>query len=136
MNGRRLKNAAWLLGFAIEASLLLFLSRDYTAPVWITLGFTAAAFLSLYLLWRKDTAAARDRFLNAPRAVVSAGWLLAQLVLCCVIARAEHSVGIKTAVFANLIVCLLAWLLVVATSAAKRQAKQVDLRQKDHHIQL
>lgn len=136
MSGRCLKNAAWLLGFAIEASLLLFLSHHYTAPVWITLGFTAAAFLSLYIFWRRDAETVQDHFRNAPRMVISAGWLLAQLVLCCVIARIEQSIGAKTAVFANLIVLLLAWLLLVAASSAKKQIEQVDRRQKDHHIQL
>lgn len=124
----------WLLGFAAEAALLLFLTPVYTAATWITLAFTAAAFLSQALLWQNGGGDARSRFFRYPGMTVSGGYLLAQLVICCVFARI--SVTVKTAVFVNLLVLLIAWLLIVGAALAREHIEKVDQRQRDHHIKL
>lgn len=123
--------ALWLLGFAAEAALLLFLTPVYTAVTWIALAFTAAAWLSQALLWRKG-GDVQNRFFCYPGMTVSAGYLLAQLVICCVFARVP--VTVKTAVFVNLLVLLIAWMLIVGTALAREHIEKVDRRQRDHHI--
>ena len=132
MKKLRLTAVVWLLGFAAEAALLLFLTPVYTAVTWITLGFTAAAWLSQAALWRGG--GEEDRFLLYPGMTVSAGYLLAQLVLCCVFARV--AVTVKTAVFVNLLVALIAWILLISTVLARGHIKKVDQGQKDHHVRL
>lgn len=134
MKNAVLTAALWALGFAAEAALLLFLTPAYTAVTWITLAFTAAAFLSQALLWRKGGGNAKSRFFRYPGMTVSGGYLLAQLVLCCVFARAP--VTVKTAVFVNLLAALLAWALIVSAALARGHIENVDQRQKDHHIKL
>lgn len=134
MKNTGLAAALWLLGFAAEAALLLFLTPVYTAATWITLAFTAAAFLTQALLWRKGGGDAKNQFFRYPGMTVSGGYLLAQLVICCVLARVP--VTVKTAVFVNLLVLLTVWLLIVGTALAREHIEKVDRRQKDHHIKL
>lgn len=134
MKNARMTALLWLLGFAVEAALLLFLSPVYTAVTWITLAFTAAAWLSQALLWQNGGGDAKSRFFSYPGMTVSAGYLLAQLVICCVFARVP--VTVKTAVFVNLLAALLAWALIVGTALARGHIENVDQRQRDHHIKL
>lgn len=134
MKSARMTALLWLLGFAAEAALLLFLTPAYTAVTWITLAFTATAFLSQALLWRKGGGNAKSRFFRYPGMTVSGGYLLAQLVICCVFARVP--VTVKTAVFVNLLAALLAWALIVSAALARGHIENVDQRQKDHHIKL
>lgn len=134
MKNARMTALLWLLGFAVEAALLLFLSPVYTAVTWITLAFTAAAWLSQALLWRNGGGDAKSQFFRYPGMTVSAGYLLAQLVICCVFARVP--VTVKTAVFVNLLAALLAWALIVGTALARGHIENVDQRQRDHHIKL
>ncbi len=136
-SNKLLSGALWAIGLAAECGLLLCLARAYTAAVWITLGFTLFAFVSQLVLWLylwRGAGTADGVFFRMPAFMLSALYMLLQLIPCLVFPFWQASA--RLAVLLNAALAVVMWVLLLLSLLAKNHIAHVDGRQKDHHREL
>lgn len=141
--GKKVKNnkllgiLLWLIGFAVECTLLFCIAREYTASVWVTFGFTAFVFISQLGIWLyswRNPLSAGERFLHTPLFTLSVWYMVLQAVPCLVFGIWQCPT--KIAVLVNTALSIVIWVMMILSMLAKNNIEKVESRQKDHHISL
>ncbi len=129
----------WGLVFAFSVFLLLVIPSQYTNSIFVMLGFDVFAFFSTLIFWFiifRSSNEPNDMAYHSPAMTVSAGYLIAQLILCAVVVALGEHFSFKVTLTVNLILLIIMWALILSTLIANNHAKRVDSRQKDHHTVL
>lgn len=128
---------AWLLGLVLALTVLFLVTKSYTAVTWITTVFTVLAFGTHGYIWNKTNLSDPNQaFLSYPGAMVSAGHLVFQLIVCIVLGFLSETISIRLALLINLIPLIIVWILILTTDIGKEHIRHVDSRRKDHHTEL
>jgi hypothetical protein len=129
----------WLVLFVLSVFFILIIPSRYTSGVIMTLIFTLIAYASTLGLWislLKKMAISSDAFYYSSSITVSILYLIIQLLVCVLQGLLVDVISLKTTVILNVLLMTIMWFLILSTIILKNHSKQVDSRQKNHHIEL
>lgn len=129
----------WLLCFALSVFLLFIIPNEFSQAVWVTLVFDVIAFVSQLILWMTvlgHVSEPKGVFNRYPVMMVSAFYMIAELILCIITSVIGTSLSMKTSLIINFVIMVIAWIIIILLINSKNHVERLDLRQKDHHVEL
>lgn len=129
----------WLILFVVSIFLLFFIPNQYSNSIYVTLVFDCIAFISQLILWMnilKPNTKAKEIFVSTPSFLLSIAYVAIQFIICIVTALINNRLSFKSSLLINVILLAIMWILILTTISAKNHINDVDVRQKDHHVEL
>ena len=130
---------SWFLCLMLCLVLLFSLNRGLTATFWVTVASVAVAFISGLIfqleVWKK-VETLDGKFLHIPALTFSMLYMAAQIPVSIIFALCSQLLSYKTAILANAVLLIIAWLLVLGSMVGNGYIGKVNSRQEDHHVEL
>ena len=136
---RKIGIIVWIIGFALSVFFLLVIPEHRSSSVYLTLVFDIVAFVSVLILWLnlfKQEKTPKEQFYVSPAITMSAVYLVIQFIICVAEGLLVDKISFRGTLILNFITTAVMWILILSTLIAKNHAQRVDLRQKDHHVEL
>lgn len=136
---RKIGIVIWIIGFALSVFLLFVIPQHLSSGIYLTLVFDIVAFVSSLILWLsffKSKKTPKEQFYVSPAITVSAVYLVIQFIICVTEGLLVDKISFRGTLILNFITTAVMWILILSTLIAKNHAQRVDLRQKDHHVEL
>ena len=129
----------WIIGFVLSVFLLFVIPNQPTSNIYLTLAFDIVAFVTSLILWLnlyKPGKTPKEQFYISPAITMSAVYLVIQFIICVIEGLLVDKISFRGTLILNFITMAVMWLLILSTLIAKNHTQRVDLRQKDHHVEL
>lgn len=136
---RKIGIIVWIIGFALSVFLLLVIPEQRSSSVYLTLVFDIVAFVSVLTLWLslfKQEKTPKEQFYVSPAITMSAVYLVIQFIICVAEGLLVDKISFRGTLILNFVATAVMWILILSTLITKNHAQRVDLRQKDHHVEL
>lgn len=136
---RKIGIIIWIIGFALSVFLLFVIPEHRSSSIYLTLAFDIVAFVSVLILWLnlvKAEKTPKEQFYGSPAITMSAVYLVIQFMLCVAEGLLVDKISFRGTLILNFITMAVMWILILSTLIAKNHAQRVDLRQKEHHVEL
>lgn len=136
---RKIGIGVWIIGFVLSIFLLLVIPQQPTSSIYLTLAFDIVAFVSSLILWLnlyRPGKTPKEQFYVSPVITMSAVYLVIQFIICVVEGLLVDKISFRGTLILNFITMAVMWFLILSTLIAKNHAQRVDLKQKDHHVEL
>lgn len=138
-NNKTLGIISWLLGLVLSNILLFCLERELTPTFWVTTAFVWTAFISMLVfqlvVW-KNYDKPDIQFMKIPAISVSMLYIAVQFPICIIFSLGSNVISVKTTIFVNGVLLIIAWGFVIGTLLGNDHIQRVNDRQRNHHTEL
>lgn len=126
----------WGLLLGLVLFLTLIIPKTYSPQIWSTVIFDVLAFVLLLIIWGINKKGKKETFYKIPLMYVGGIFVIIQVIISIVVSMINTILPMRILLIIEVVILIASWIVIMLLAMSKNEVKELDKRQKDHHVEL